>query len=47
MRGVGTRVPWHYCEQEHGEGRWIEPVDGKPVVMEWRQVDDPDWRPPE
>lgn len=40
MRGIGARVPWHYCVEEHGEGRWVEDVDGEPAVLEWRQVED-------
>lgn len=47
MRGIQRRVPWHYCDNPlHSDGRWIEDVDGKPAVMEWRQVDDPDWDGP-
>jgi hypothetical protein len=45
MRGIQRRIAWHYCG-EHADGRWIEDVDGKPAVMEWRQVEDTAWEPP-
>jgi hypothetical protein len=38
-RGILKPVDWWYCA-EHAEGRWVEPVDGAPAVMEWRQVPD-------
>ena len=40
MRGVAARIPWHYCVEEHGEGRWVEDAGGELVVMEWQQEPD-------
>jgi hypothetical protein len=34
VRGIGTRVKWHYCVPEHSYGHWVE--DGK--VLHWTEV---------
>lgn len=34
VRGIGTRVKWHYCVPDHSYGHWVE--DGK--VLHWKEV---------